>query len=93
MDEHQICEECDALRARVCELEEELALNDACRPFAEGLATQAVLAERERIIAIITDPKNQIAWLRPGGSSVHADPRHIRAAIAPVTQEQEREKP
>jgi hypothetical protein len=39
--------------------------------------------ERERIIGIITDPHNQITWRCPEGASVHADPRFIRAALAP----------
>ena len=42
--------------------------------------------ERERIVAIITDPHNNILWVVPGSSrvqAIHADPRMIRAALAP----------
>ncbi len=42
--------------------------------------------ERERIIGIITDPHNNILWAVPGSSrvqAIHADPRMIRAALAP----------
>ena len=41
--------------------------------------------ERERIIGIITDRRNEIPWLTPidQRESIHADPRFIRAALAP----------
>ena len=47
--------------------------------------------ERERIIAIITDPENLICWLTPlfgHIESIHADPRFIRAALAPEQKDQ-----
>lgn len=46
--------------------------------------------ERERIIGIITDPHNNILWTVPGSSrvqAIHADPRMIRAALAPEQKE------
>lgn len=35
----------------------------------------------EKVIGTITDPANEIVWIRPAQGSIHADPRFIRAAI------------
>lgn len=45
--------------------------------FVEKIEREAV----EKFFAIITDPGNEIVWVRPSGRSIHADPRFIRAAI------------
>lgn len=54
--------------------------------WPEALRAGAAREERERIIAIITDPHNNILWIVPGSShvhAIHADPRQIRTALEP----------
>lgn len=57
----------------------------------EALSNSSATAQRvkdewereavEKVIGTITDPANEIVWIRPAQGSIHADPRFIRAAI------------